>query len=314
MVRPAGVILGTVVWLLFAAANVRAASFTDGNVVVYRVGDAVNALANAASPVFLDEDTPKGVLVQSIALPTVGSGVNRALIASGTAQSEGLISRSFDGRYILLTGYDAPLSGTVPLSTASAATVRRVIGRVDALGNVDTSTALTDASDADNVRSATSTNGMDLWVTGASGGVRYAPLGATTSTQLSVTLTNLRQLQIDNGQLFASTQAGTDIRVGTIGTGLPTSSGQSIQNLPGIGNGDQPNGFIFADLSGAVPGLDTLYVADESDGGKIQKFSLVAGTWVKNGSVKALAVRSVAALVIGSTATLFATTGGDGSP
>jgi len=45
-------------------------------------------------------------LVQSVALPTTGANGAHALIASGTASSEGLLSRSADGRFLVLTGYD----------------------------------------------------------------------------------------------------------------------------------------------------------------------------------------------------------------
>ncbi len=289
------------------------ASFGDGNLVIYRTGDGVTPLANTGSPVFLDEYTPTGTLVQSIPVPTAANGANRPLVASGTAQSEGLIARSLDGRYVLLTGYDSVLPGSGSLSSMPAATIHRVVGRVDATGAIDTTTSLSDAADADNVRSATSTNGTDLWVTGASGGVRYTTLGATTSTQISDTITNLRQLQIDTGQLYASSQSGTDIRVGTVGTGIPATPGQIIKNLKSVGDGNQPNGFVLADLSGEVDGVDTLYICDETDGGKIQKFTLVAGSWVKSGAVAAAGVRSIAVTVVGTTATLYAVAGGDGS-
>src|SRR4051812_11245398 len=98
-------------WLAFfilmaQATGALAAAFGDGNVVVYRVGDGVTPLAVTGSPVFLDEFTPGGLLVQSIALPTTASGANRPLVASGTAQSEGLLTRSADGRFLVMTGYD----------------------------------------------------------------------------------------------------------------------------------------------------------------------------------------------------------------
>ena len=65
--------------------------FTAGNLVVYRVGDGVAALSTAAAPAFLDEYTPAGVIVQSVALPTAVSGSNRRLVATGNAGTEGLL-------------------------------------------------------------------------------------------------------------------------------------------------------------------------------------------------------------------------------
>src|SRR5215510_13976670 len=87
------------------------AAFTPGDLVIYRVGTGglVDNLTAAATAVFLDEYTPGGVLVQTLPMPTVDSGANQTLTASGTATSEGLLTRSTDGRYLVLTGYDAPL-------------------------------------------------------------------------------------------------------------------------------------------------------------------------------------------------------------
>src|SRR4051794_24904673 len=81
-----------------------APALTPGDLVVYRIGTGAGALVNTGNPVFLDEFTPAGVLVQSIALPTSASGADQPLIASGTAASEGLLTRSADSQYIVLSG------------------------------------------------------------------------------------------------------------------------------------------------------------------------------------------------------------------
>src|SRR5262245_50006387 len=70
-----------------------AASFAPGNLVVLRIGAGGGALSSAATPVFLDEYTPAGGLVQSIPLPTAVSGSNRILTNSGSATSEGALNR-----------------------------------------------------------------------------------------------------------------------------------------------------------------------------------------------------------------------------
>ena len=66
------------------------AAFTPGNLVIYRVGDGTSPLAGTGNPVFLDEYTTAGTLVQSIPMPTTVVGANRRLVAGGTATSEGL--------------------------------------------------------------------------------------------------------------------------------------------------------------------------------------------------------------------------------
>jgi Domain of unknown function (DUF4347)/Calx-beta domain/FG-GAP-like repeat len=298
------------------AYNSVLAPFTAGDLVVYRVGNGTGNLANAGSPVFLDEYTPTGTLVQSIALPTTISGTNKPLTATGTNNSEGLITLSADGKYLLLTGYASNLGVGFP-SNSTSATVNRTVGRVDNSGNVDTSTALTDFSSQSNPVSAISTNGTDIWVAGAgisssSGGVRYTTLGSTTSTQISTTATNIRQINIFDGQLYASTSQGTTFRLGTVGSGTPQTSGQTISNLPGISLNVSPYGFFFADLTPTVAGVDTLYVADginSTTSGGLTKYSLVSGRWENNGRLgQGLDdYRGVTGSMTGTTVNLFAT-------
>jgi hypothetical protein len=257
--------------------------------------------------VFIDEFTADGALVSSTPLPLVASGAHRRLVASGTATSEGLISRSADGRYVLLTGYDAALPTTGLVSTTGTANPR-VIGRIDAAHNVDTSTIVTDGASGNNPRGAASTDGVNLWFTGASGGVRFVALGNTgPTTQLSTTVTNLRQVSIFDGQLFVSDSSGSAVRLGAVGAGAPTTAGQTIVNLPGFPTSGSPYGFFFADLSSSVAGLDTLYVAD--DGVGVTKYSLSGGTWAASGTIgtAADAYRGLTGVVGGGSVRLYAT-------
>jgi hypothetical protein len=321
IVRRGGAIAAPIVIAIAGAclADVAgAAAFTPGNLVIYRVGDESAPLANTGNPVFLDEYTTSGDVVQSVALPTVASGRNHPLVGSGTAESEGLLTRSTDGRYLLLTGYGITPPGPMKLGDTAAADVPRVIGRVGFDGSVDTSTSLTDFSDLNNPRSAVSTNGTDLWFAGGDGGVRYAPIGAASSTRLSTDAKNIRQVNIFGGQLYVSSQKKA-YRVAAVGTGLPTTAGQSIVNLPGLPtDATFPNAFFFADLDG-TPGVDTLYVADDcmqgadpscATGGEIKKYSLVGDQWVANGAVGALYVHGLTGVVTGRVVTLYATASG----
>lgn len=273
--------------LAASAASAAAAPIAIDDVVVYRIGTGTGSLLNTGSPVFLDEYTPAGALVQSIALPTADAGANQTLIASGTATSEGLLTRSANGRYLVATGYDRSPGGLGTISGTTSATVPRVVGLIDQTGAVDTTTALTDTADTNNVRSAVTVDGSGVWVSGGSGGLRYAAKGATTSQQVSSTTNNLRALGITDGQLYTSSASGA-LRVATVGTGLPTAPPQTIANLPGtdIPALPSPYGFAFFDLNSVVPGVDTLYVADDG-AAALRKFSLVGGSWVSNGSVGA---------------------------
>jgi hypothetical protein len=283
------------------------AQITPGNIVVVRMGDGVAALGSTATPAFLEEYTTGGVAVQTIPLPTAVSGANRRLTNSGSATSEGFLTLSADGQYLICAGYDAAL-GTVGVAGTASATVNRVIARIDLNENIDTSTALTDAYSAGNIRSATSNDGLEFWTAGSNSGARYAAaLGATTTTQLSTTLTNLRVIGLYSGQLYVSSASGLFQGVSTVGTGTPTTSGQTITLLPGFPTATGPSSYeyFFADAS-------TLYVADDriaASGGGIQKWTLSAGTWSLAYTINgAGGCRGLSGVVNGGSTTLFATT------
>ena len=285
------------------------AAFGTGNLAVYRVGDGVAGLSNASAAVFIDEYTPSGTLVQTVAIPTSDIGSNQSLTNSGSATSEGALSLSGDGQFLTFAGYDSvPGVASIASSATTGSTpVARVLGRVDALGNLDTSTTTTSFS-TNNIRSVTSTNGTDLWAVGGNSGVVFNSLGGLgAGTVVSTTVTNLRLLQVFNGQLYVTTGSGSAVRLGTVGTGTPTTTGQVITNLPGIPTSGSPYGFYFADLNSSVVGVDTVYVADDGIG--VTKYSLVSGSWASNGTVGANAddYRGLTGSVSGGAVTLYAT-------
>ena len=174
---------------------------------------------------------------------------------------------------------------------------------------INTTTVLGGLYSTNNVRGAVSDNWSNLWAFGATSGISYTTLGSSAGTALSTTFTNARDAGIFDGQLCASSGA-TGFRSTNLGSGLPTTSGQTATNLPGISSTTgSPYAFFFADLSSSVPGVDTLYVADDSATG-LQKFSLVAGTWTANGSVvvSGNALRGLTGVVNGSGVTLYGAT------
>ncbi|APV50535.1 hypothetical protein BWI17_13040 [Betaproteobacteria bacterium GR16-43] len=305
---------------LLLAGGTLAAPFTPGNVIVYRIGSGGAATLTAnGNPVFLDEYTASGTLVQSVPLPSAAAGASKALIASGTATTDGHLARSADGTCIAVPGYGRDLgtgAGNVVSGTIVGGTpIPRVVARVTSAGTVDVTTALTDSAVADNFRSATSVDCSVFWVAGAAGGARYATRGATTSTQLTVvdgSNPSPRVAGIFAGQLYISApnpQRG----VAPVGTGLPTTGPAAYVRLPGLTNTNStsPYGFFFADLDG-TPGVDTLYIADDL-GAALTKFSLVGGTWVSNGivGVDADDYRFLTGVVSGTTVTLYAVRGGN---
>lgn len=310
------ILIATAVAAAFST-TVHAAAITAGDLVVYRVGAGTGSLSSAATAVFLDEYTTSGALVQSIAMPTSVVGSNNYLTASGTASSEGELTLSTDGKFVVLTGYNAAVgtAGVAGTATTGTGAVTRTVGLVNvSTGVADTSTTLTSFS-GNNIRTAVSTNGTDIWAAGANTGVVYTTKGSSGApTVITTTITNNRQLEIFGGQLYTSTGSGSLPRIEAVGTGVPTTTGQAMTGLTGLPTSGSQYSFFMADLSSSVAGMDTLYVADDSAG--ITKYSFNGTTWSSKGSFGAAAdaYRGLTGVVVGGNVQLYATgLGGSGA-
>ncbi|WP_370240689.1 ExeM/NucH family extracellular endonuclease [Aeromicrobium sp.] len=289
--------LATLVSAPASAAPGDPAPFGAGNVLVSRV----TGTTNAAQAVVIDEYTPSGTLVQSVPLPTAAAGAQRALTLSGSATSEGALSLSADGRYVAVAGYDAA-PGTASIAGTSSASVNRVIGRIGADAKVDTSTATT-LYNANNIRGAVTEDGSKFYTAGpTTGAISLVDFGASTGTTISGT--NSRVPVIADGQLYA-TSGSAPIGVNKIGTGLPTAAATATS----IATTNSPYGAVFLDRDPNVPGVDTLYVADDVASVGLVKWSLQSGTWTKVGNYSTGgALRGLTGKVSGSSATFFAVT------
>jgi hypothetical protein len=319
-------------------AGAAGAPFTTGDLVVVRVGDGTGLHGGTGDPVFLDEYSPTGALVQSIQLPSAGAGDQHALVLGGVGTvllngGDGQITRSADKRFLVVAGYGRDVGGSGPITSTNPSTVPRVIARVAAGGAVDTTTALSDfgGSSGSAIRGAATVDGSAYWASGqvltsyaTDPPIRYATHGATTSTALSTTVmtqSGLRVPGIFGGQLFVTSPSGAPApRLGQVGSGLPTTSGQTITSVSSAidTTAQTPNGFVFLDLDPAIPGDDTLYLADEQSqssnaDGMIRKYSFDGTTWTARGSVTATDVRGLTGSVDGGTVTLFGSTGGGGT-
>ncbi len=200
-----------------------AGAFTAGNVVVYRIGDGVQTVTNLGQTVFLDEYTTNQIIaqagcsifsctpltpVQSIMMPTNWVGNQGPLIASGSENACGYMTRSSDGRYLVVPGYacsvayltnltgyafgsilgatNGDITGAYTTNAVTEADVPRVIGLVDGNGNIYTTTTLTNVDeDGDDITAGASIDGTNLWVAGRQATksiVRFTTRGSMVST------------------------------------------------------------------------------------------------------------------------------------
>ena len=262
---------------LLLSASAFAGGFTSGNLVVVRVANGVGLLNNQSTPVYLDEYTPGGTLVQTISLPTNTSGTNLALTLTGNGVNEGYLELSGNGQFLTLGGYNiAP--GTATPSTAAASATPRTIGLIKlSNGSVDTTTAINSGTSG-NIRSAATLDGTSFWASSSGASVGYFTYGApTAATQLSAAPSNIRVTRILNNQLYVSSANPIPplLGLGTLGTGVPTTSGQTTTELTGFPTTSGPSSYDFF-----VSGNSAWVCDDRSNGnGGIQKWTLSGGTW-----------------------------------
>ncbi len=263
-------------------------TFTAGDILVERLGNGTASLTSAATPIFLDDYSPAGVLEQSIALPTTGNNTsgNFAITDSGSAASQGFLTVSSNGRYIAFTGYSANVGVAGITSTTSAANPR-LAGTLSFNGAVTVTSLGATAFNANNYRSAfTNGNGTNVWAGGNGNATTEGVWSTNGSTPTQLAALNVKTINGAGGQLFVSN--GTAILA--IGSGDPVSGAQTNTTISANVTAGNIVQFFFADLSNTIAGPDTLYVSNQANGTVgIDKFTLtsgnmVSGTWVASGS------------------------------
>lgn len=292
-------------------------AFGVGNLLVLRVGDGTTAIGTTAASVSLLEYTPTGTLVQTINVSSSGAS---ALTLRGSSTTEGILSLSSNGQLVTFGGYRADNGAANPTAAAASGDVDRVIGVVDALGTVTTSQAISDSYKRDSFRSVATDDGSRFWLSGAAnvattGGVRYvANTTDTTSTAMTATGGNSRQVAVQGGNLYVSGGSATPGRsVFQVGTGLPTTGSQTLTPSFPVAASAQYNSFYFADLSPTIgwngSAVDTLYATDTNTAGSpVAKFSFDGTNWNAKGSVGLTGLANISGSTNGSSVTLYGTT------
>jgi hypothetical protein len=283
----------TISFVLFTSTSANAVNLTVGNILVERLGNGTTALSNAATDIAVLEFTTSGSAIQTISFPSTGATQQTD---SGSATSNGYLN-SYNG-FVAVTGYNSP-AGTASVASSNTK-VTSVLDNTGAVVNRTTyPTTGTMPFTGNNLRSAIATGSNTFYASGtvssggATGGVWYSD-GAS-FTQVSSTATgqptNLRNVEIYNGQLFSTSSSGTGYGIWSIGTGLPTSAGSTSTlaiNTAGTGTGTaSPYGFVMFDTNKDSL-LDTAFIADDrtSAGGGLQKWTFNGTAWVNSYSLR----------------------------
>jgi hypothetical protein len=288
-----------------ATLNVNLASYTPGDLVVLRGGDAAfpdTATATTEVPVSLDEYTPAGVYVGTVNVDATGDASTITIPGVGSFQHEGVLSDSTNGQLISFAGYNAAPSNTAGSAANTNASVGKNIGVVgEASTTLNTSTVVNSygpGSSSPYIRGAVTNDGNEFYTFG-----KYATSGATSNgglayvsgTGASATTTTIegfgdwRDIVIANGQLYGGTGSSS---IGThgpyqISTGEPTTNlGNSLSNNTLLGSypgGQSASALAVLNLPGDVStqnGLNVLYtIGDQSTPG-IVKYYYNGTAWV----------------------------------
>ncbi len=253
--------LATIASLIFTAN----AQFSAGNLAVLRLGNGTETLANTGNSVFIDQFTPFGSYVNSVAILNSGAS---ALVMSGTATSEGSLTRSTDGRYLTFAGYNTaagiPYASSLPATAASL--VPRAVGQVNDAGSYSLALTTTaawggTATTAGNPRSVISDGANNYWGVGTSSssstrGTLY--YGTASSAAWIEGTKSPRVINIFGGNIYYSVSSTTVGASGIWGfPGQPTSGPLVATKL--IDTGVSSGNYDFA----LNPAMTLAYVADD---------------------------------------------------
>ena len=286
------------------AGNSSTAPFVAGNLAVLRAGNGSETLGSSGNSVFIDQYTTNGTLTGSVAIP---ANATNALLVSGSASSEGALTRSPDGRLLLLAGYNIALTNAASvgssLANATAASVPRAIGAVDALGNFTLVGVTTNEYGANNMRAGISDGLGNYWGAGAASGTFYFGGGPTNTVQTNVV--NSIVIQDLGGNLFLSTSKTTP-GIWEI-PGTPTVPVMNAAIFLSAGSKASPYAFAFN------PNFTTAYLADDTlkGVGGVQRWDLTGGTWTMTyafNSLTNVGARGVAVDFHGGNPVIYATT------
>jgi len=291
-------------------------AFGIGNLVVLRVAD--RTLGSAQSVQIREygtSTTSLGTAIQTIAVPGSSTDSNRFAI-SGSATAGGNLSLNPNGT-ITFAGYRAAMNDPNPITTLSSS-VNRVIGSLDLSTGIVNTNVGTLAFDNLHFRSVATADGVRFYLSGQNGSALGFPavqiatvVGGLPSTITTLAATtslvarthNLTQIQVVNGNLFASSRTTTllDRSIQQIGTGLPTTTGQTLSvSFPSQTITDQYNSFAFARLGAGTSwnntGFDTIYAVDNdtASSSTVQKWSFDGTSWNATGNINVLGANNIA--------------------
>jgi hypothetical protein len=268
--------------LLVMAAHADS-TFSPKQLAVLQAGDGHVKLHLKQSPIFVDEFTPGSLNsgpVMSVAIPTNGAD---AMFFNGHAATEGMLSRSADGKLLSFAGYGG-VNLLEQVGTPSMLDIGRALCTVDAAGKSHTIIFENYTGTAKmNPRGAVTDGANHFWTCGNSSGTTYYDAGSSTLAPF-LAIPDSRQVKIIGGSLY-TTLDGPDAVFQNTRPGIfcfADASGNSV-SLPQETNTTLklvvPVDKAYAKIAGfdMNPAGTIAYTADVDMG--IQKYVKNNGAW-----------------------------------
>jgi hypothetical protein len=258
---------GFIVAALAFQGRISAQAVQPNHIVVLQ---ATSSTANntTVSIVEINKTDTSQTAVQTIAVPDTGTN---AIRVSGSATSTLYASNSASGMLFCFTGHNSSSS------TGNANTVLpRGVVTLNSAGQVQVKTIYTGIS-GNQTRCATTLNDTDFYIADQGG------IYTNGSTAPSPT-GNYRGIKTFGGQVYVGMNSTVTTNLEVMSVSAIT--GGTVTGLPGLANNSTFTDFYMVSSGTNGTAYDLLYIsrASSATAGTIAKYSLVAGSWVANGT------------------------------
>ncbi len=252
-------------------------SLAESNLVIIRVGDGAQGLTVNGSAMFLDQFAGDGSYVNTITIPDEGPSAMAAIgwdningVNSGSTTGNSL-TRSLDGRFMVLAGYNTNLNYGGSLMLSSATNVPKGIALIDSLGNYNLAVVSTNpVFDGSFWRAAVTDGSNNFWGISGIAGTYYFGFDDPAAL-VQNTFINSRSMGLFNGNIYCAAAAAP--------TGL-----LKLNGMPRTA--DTPT-VLFNASSGTYdmavsPNGNLIYLTDQrnvANGGGVQRYDFDGSTW-----------------------------------
>jgi hypothetical protein len=292
----------------------------ETNLVVVRVGDVSQTLSANGNSIFLDQFDVNGNYVNTANIPDDGAS---GMVAIGWDNITGVnagsttgtsLTRSLDGRFLVVAGYNTNLNYGADLSGSSSTNVPRGVGLINSHAQYTMPVADTNSVfDKTFWRAAVTDGTNDFWGVGGISGTYYFGFNAPPVLVQDI-FVNCRSMGVFNGDIYCLTAAsftGQAAKGGLLKlTGMPTNAVTPTIVL-NAADGVSSGGYDMA----VSPNGNIIYIADQrnlGNGGGIQRYDFNGSAWIltytlNTGFISTVGPRYIAADFSGANPVLYVT-------